>query len=187
MEIRRFGPGHRRPDGPPGTTGVSGQAIHQDARGTVAELAFGPHAVITPHTNPNTTLFVVVSGGGWVQVGDERARVSHGEAVVWPAGEVHGAWTDGVEMRALVVEFAGPDDAWARGILEAAATRVDDARDVVLQSLEESRGPGEVEDGGRAQQGREAGQRDVEPGRGSLAEPPGRPAAERDESSGEPW
>ncbi|MFI5261422.1 MAG: cupin domain-containing protein [Candidatus Limnocylindrales bacterium] len=120
MDIRRFGPGHRRPDGPPGTTGVSAQVIHQDARGSVAELAFSAHAMVTPHDNPNTCLFVVVSGGGFVQVGDERARVMHGEAVVWPAEVLHGAYTEGTEMRAIVVELAGADDGWARGLLEAA-------------------------------------------------------------------
>ena len=54
-----------------------------------------------------------------MQVGDERARVMHGEAVVWPADVLHGAYTDGSEMRAIVVELAGPDDGWARGLLEA--------------------------------------------------------------------
>ncbi|MGZ3585892.1 MAG: cupin domain-containing protein [Candidatus Limnocylindrales bacterium] len=120
MDVRRFGPGHRRPEGPPGTTGVQAQVIHQDARGAVTELAFGPRAMIAPHSNPNTTLFVVVSGGGFVQVGDERTRVNHGEAVLWPADVTHGAYTDGSEMRAIVVELSGPDDAWARGVLEGA-------------------------------------------------------------------
>ena len=119
MEIRRFGPGHRRPDGPPGTQGVAGQVIHSDARGLISELAFQRHAMIAPHTNQNTTLFVVISGAGYVQVGTERARINHGEAVLWPAGELHGAYTDGSEMRALVVEFAGPDDDWARGVLDS--------------------------------------------------------------------
>jgi len=111
MEIRRFGPGHRRPEGPPGTQGVTGQVIHHDEHALVSELAFGRFALITPHSNPNTTLFVVISGGGYVQVGDERARVNHGEAVVWPAGVLHGAYTDGTEMRAIVIELgegAGP-------------------------------------------------------------------------------
>ena len=119
MEIRRFGPGHRRPEGPPGSQGVTGQVLHDDARGLVAELAFDRHALIAPHSNPDTVLFIVISGGGWVQVGQERARVNHGQAVIWPAGEPHGAYTDGSEMRAIVVEFPGADDAWARGILEA--------------------------------------------------------------------
>ena len=73
IEIRRFGAGHRRPEGPPGTVGVSGQVIHSDSRGVVAELAFGTGARIEPHSNPNTTWFVVIEGGGWVQVADEPA------------------------------------------------------------------------------------------------------------------
>jgi quercetin dioxygenase-like cupin family protein len=119
VEIRRFGPGHRRPDGPPGTQGVTGQVIHNDERGLVSELVFQRFAVITPHSNPNHTLFVVISGAGYVQVGDERAKVNHGEAVVWPAGVLHGAYTDGTEMRAIVVELP---KAGAPLVLEGTAT-----------------------------------------------------------------
>lgn len=118
MEIRRFGVGNRRPDGPPGTKGVAGQVIHSDARGTVSELAFARHASVEPHSNPNTTWFVVIEGGGVVQVGDERARVAAGEAVLWPAHVPHAAWTELSEMRAIVVELSGPDDAHLRGILD---------------------------------------------------------------------
>jgi quercetin dioxygenase-like cupin family protein len=121
MEIRRFGVGNRRPDGPPRTTGVAGQVIHSDARGTIAELAFARRASVEPHSNPNTTWLVVIEGGGWVQVGDERARVAAGEAVLWPADVVHGAWTELSEMRAFVVEYAGADDAQVRGFLEGRA------------------------------------------------------------------
>jgi quercetin dioxygenase-like cupin family protein len=123
MEIVRFGVGHRRPDGPPGTIGVRGQVIHSDARGVVSELAFARGGSIEPHSNPNTTWFMVIEGGGWVAVGDERERVSAGEAVLWPAGVVHGAWTDYSEMRAVVVEFAGADDAQVRGIIEGRVAR----------------------------------------------------------------
>lgn len=105
MEIRRFGPGHRRADGPSGTQGVEGAVIHHDERALVSELSFGRYAMIVPHSNPNTTLFVVISGGGYVQVGDERTRVNHGEAVIWPADVLHGAYTDGSEMRAIVIEL----------------------------------------------------------------------------------
>ena len=118
MEIRRFGVGNRRPDGPPRTTGVSGQVIHSDGRGTVTELAFARRASMEAHSNPNTTWFIVIEGGGWVEVGDERARVAAGEAVLWPADVVHGAWTELSEMRAFVVEYAGADDAHVRGILD---------------------------------------------------------------------
>jgi quercetin dioxygenase-like cupin family protein len=108
MDIKRFGPGFRKPDGPPGTQGVSGQVIFRDERATVSELAFQRFAIITPHSNPtNTAVFIVISGAGFVQVGDERARINHGEAVEWPAGAPHGAYTDGTEMRAIIVELEG--------------------------------------------------------------------------------
>jgi quercetin dioxygenase-like cupin family protein len=118
IEVRRFGVGHRRPDGPPGTTGVTGQTIHTDARGAVVELAFARGAAIEPHANPNTSWLVVIEGGGWVGVGEERTRVAAGEAVLWPADVPHAAWTEHSEMRAIVVEFAGADDTEVRGILE---------------------------------------------------------------------
>lgn len=121
IDVIRFGVGHRRPDGPPGTTGITGQVIHSDGRGTVAELAFARGGVIEPHSNPNTTYFIVIEGGGWVLVGDERLRVAAGEAVIWPAGVVHGAWTEHSPMRAFTVELAGADDALVRGILPGEA------------------------------------------------------------------
>jgi|SRR3954447_1752463 quercetin dioxygenase-like cupin family protein len=124
LEIRRFGAGHRRPEGPPGTTGVTGQVIHSDARGIVAELAFARGARISPHDNPNTTWFCVIEGGGFVEVGEDRDRVVAGEAVLWPPGVNHAAWTDATTMRAIVVELAGPDDAHIRGILDGLARRL---------------------------------------------------------------
>ena len=121
MDIRRFGVGHRRPDGPPGTRGVEGQQIHVDAHGVIAEMALRPRAVIPPHTNPNLTYFVVVEGGGFVRVGDETSRISAGEAVVWPPDIVHAAWTELTPMRAIVVEFASPLPATATLPLQGVA------------------------------------------------------------------
>ena len=125
MEIRRFGYGHRRPDGPGGTHGVQGALIHTDARGTISELAFARKSLIEPHTNPNTTWFVVIEGGGFVRVGEETARVFAGEAVLWPASVIHGASTDLSEMRAIVIELAGADDSAAREILEGFTLALD--------------------------------------------------------------
>lgn len=124
IEIRRFGVGHRRADGPRGTTGVTGQSIHVDGRGAISELAFARAARIEPHANPNTSWLIVIEGGGWVGVGDERTRIAAGEAVLWPADVPHAAWTEHSEMRAFVVEFAGADDTAIRGYLEANVTEV---------------------------------------------------------------
>lgn len=124
IEVRRFGVGYRRPEGPPGTHGLTGQVIHSDGRGVVAELAFSRGGAVTPHDSPNTTWFCVIEGGGWVLVGDDRRRVAAGEAVLWPANVTHAAWTDHGEMRAIVIEFAGADDAAIAGVLEGAARRL---------------------------------------------------------------
>jgi len=156
IEVLRFGVGHRRPDGPPGTRGIAGRVIHSDARGVVSELAFARNAGMEPHSSPNTTYFIVIEGGGWVAVGGERVRVAAGEAIVWSAGIDHAAWTELSEMRAFVVEFSGPDDAAVRGVLDGMGRRV---------------GPGEA---GR-----------VERGEGRLVSPPRRPE-DVDRSSGEP-
>lgn len=106
MEIVRFGVGHRRPNGPPGTVGVEGQVVHSDERGSISELAFARSGAIEPHSNPNLSWFVVIEGGGWVSVGEDRSRVAAGDAVLWPPDLVHSAWTEHGPMRAFVVEFA---------------------------------------------------------------------------------
>ena len=117
IDVRRFGVGHRRADGPAGTTGVQGQVIHSDARGTISELAFTRNGRIEPHTNPNQTWFIVIEGGGWVIVDGERLRVAAGEAVLWPAAVPHGAWADLGPMRAIVVELAGTDEGLVHGLV----------------------------------------------------------------------
>ncbi|CAN5589560.1 hypothetical protein BH20CHL6_BH20CHL6_00560 [soil metagenome] len=142
---------------------MTGQVIHNGAGALITELAFGRRAMVTPHSNPNTTLFIVISGGGWVQVGEERARVNHGEAVVWPAGEPHGAYTDGTEMRAIVVELS---EARGEVLVEGKASQVP------ANAAEEVRPRGE-------------GQR-VVPAQGALAERTSS-RAEYDSSEGEPW
>ena len=118
IEVRRFGVGHRRPDGPPGTTGITSQVIETGPTGVIAELAFERRGRITPHSNPNWSYFLVIEGGGWVGVGAERTRVQAGEAVVWPPDVLHAAWTDGSPMRAILVELARPPDQLEVGVIE---------------------------------------------------------------------
>lgn len=119
MDVLRFGPGFRRSRPREGTQGVADQTIWSDPRARITELAFSRRALIAPQTSPDLGLFIVVAGGGWVQVGDERTTIDHGEAVEWPPGVVHGAWTEGSTMRAILVEV--PDVA-----LEGAAARMAD-------------------------------------------------------------
>lgn len=109
MEILRFGPGLRRSRPRAGSHGLADQTIWADPRARITELAFSRRALLPPQTSPDLGLLIVVAGGGWVQVGQERTAISHGEAVEWPPGVTHGAWTDGSTMRAILVEV--PDAA----------------------------------------------------------------------------
>ncbi len=141
IEIRRFGVGHRRKDGPPGTTGVTGQVIHSDGRAVISELAFARNGRIEPHSNPNTTWFIVIEGGGWVVVDGERARVAAGEAVLWPPDIPHGAWADHGHMRAFVVELAG-DDAAVPALIAGHAEEIGAGAEPVERGVGSLRGPG---------------------------------------------
>jgi len=105
MDFVRFGVGHRRPEGPPGSRHVQGQVITSSAGGLISELAFARGGLIEPHANPNATWFVVIEGGGFVRVGEEQSRIAAGEAVFWPPNVLHAAWADQGHMRAIVVEF----------------------------------------------------------------------------------
>lgn len=166
IEIRRFGIGTRRPSGPPGSSGVSGGVIDSGAAGVVSELAFSRGGRLEPHTNPNACWFIVIEGGGWVQVGAERARVAAGDAVSWPPDLDHGAWTEGGEMRAIVVELASGR---ADGVL--------DGRTVALLAdgggtADLPGGPADLPASARAD--------------GELREDPGHAAATYDPAEGEP-
>jgi hypothetical protein len=92
-------------------------------------------------------------------VADERVPINHGEAVVWPADELHAAWTDGSEMRAILVE-----------LMDVGHPRIVDGEARRVRSTGPDAAPG-VE---------------VTPARGSLAERPRTPE-DHDESEGEPW
>jgi quercetin dioxygenase-like cupin family protein len=168
MEIRRFGTGHRRSDGPPGTVGVAAAPIHSDRLGVIAELALRPKASIAPHSNPNLVYLVVIEGGGFASVGDETVRVAAGEAVVWPPDVVHAAWTETTPMRAIVVEFA---------------IRPDDAAIALIAAEVEAAGPGAAQTGSAWGGGSARASR----ADGSLAPKP--PVADEDHVSAErePW
>ena len=165
MEIRRFGVGHRQPDGPPGTRGVEATPLHVDERGVIAELALKPNAAIPAHTNSNLAYLLIIEGGGFVQVGDERARVAAGDAVVWPPNVVHAAWTELTPMRAIVVEFAAEPGDSAAGRRRATSPRPNRRRTV---SRPDPMSP-------------------CRPAEGSLAPKPAVLPPDRESPEGEPW
>jgi quercetin dioxygenase-like cupin family protein len=171
MEIRRFGIGHRRQEGPPGTRGVEATPIHGDERGVVAELALRPHASLAAHSNPNLAYLLIIEGGGFVQVGDERARVAAGDAVVWPPNVVRAVSTELTPMRAIVVEFAAPETG-SGGSPLAAGQRNDASADGAAEP------PGPAPEGPRADSLR---------AEGALVPQPDVLPPDRRSSEQEPW
>ena len=170
IEVRRFGVGHRRPDGPPGTTGIAGQVIESGRSGVIAELAF--ERACADHAPQQPQLDVLPRDRGR-RLGRRRRRADPGpagEAVVWPPDVLHAAWTDGAPMRAIVVEFAAPQLALS-DVTEGQAVRI---------------GPGEADDVSGEPASGARGARRVSRGEGRLAPRPPEPPPEGDNPEGEP-
>jgi quercetin dioxygenase-like cupin family protein len=141
VDIRRFGVGYRRSDGPPGTRGAAATPIHSDRRGVVAELALRPNSSVAPHSNANLAYLLVIEGGGFVQVGEEKARIAAGEAVVWPPDVDHAVWTELTPLRAIVVEFAVDAADAAVELIEPAGAVPDAPGPAEVETARGSAGP----------------------------------------------
>jgi quercetin dioxygenase-like cupin family protein len=134
-EIRRFGIGHRRPEGPPGSTGVSSAIIESGPRATIAELAFVRGGTVKPHANRNATWMLIIEGGGFVRSGDAQTRIAAGEAILFEPGELHAVWTEYSEMRAIVVDLGTADPGVGAALLgSGAATAADAATDPAVKA-----------------------------------------------------
>ncbi len=106
MEIRRFGPGSRRAERESGAIGVSSALLHAGVSAHITEVVLKDRAALGPVRSPDDGLLIVIEGGGWLALADERQRVSSGEAVALPAGVERLLVTDGVPLRAILVEFS---------------------------------------------------------------------------------
>lgn len=61
---------------------------------TINAIYLGMNGVLGKHEAHHDQLFVIVSGRGWVQSGDdEPIAVRTGQAILWQAGELHTSGT----------------------------------------------------------------------------------------------
>lgn len=104
--MTRFGPGYRRPDPPPGCTGIEAAILHHGDGVAVVELAFGPHGDMWEHSAGFPILCVVLEGQGRMRLGGQEVEVAAGQCHRWPAGVAHKLWTDGQPLRTLMIELA---------------------------------------------------------------------------------
>ncbi|MDQ2783677.1 MAG: cupin domain-containing protein [Chloroflexota bacterium] len=105
LDIRRFGPGHRRLDPPPNCTRMQTAIILREKEITVVELHFEPGGEMWEHDADEPILFIVISGAGYVRVGGEEAAVSAGQAILWPTGVMHKAWATDEPMTAFAIHW----------------------------------------------------------------------------------
>ena len=84
--------------------------LHAGQQVRITEIALSETALFGPLRSPVDALLIVIEGGGWLALGDERQRVASGEAVALPANLERLLATDGVALRALLAEFSSPTE-----------------------------------------------------------------------------
>ena len=106
MRVQRFGPGYRRPERAGDSHGVTSALLHAASGVRVTEIALAERAAFGPLRSSSDALLVVIEGGGWLAVADERQRVAVGESIEIPSGAERLLVTDGVPLRAIFIEFS---------------------------------------------------------------------------------
>jgi quercetin dioxygenase-like cupin family protein len=135
-EIRQFGPDKKQPVPFPGPVNLSGVIIqlpdvirekmteeklkerfgglplflNRDV--AVAALYLDPQGEINEHDSDQPTLFLVIGGSGFVQVGGPTApvqAVKTGDAMLWPVHVLHKAWTEDEPMQMITIEYSAEE------------------------------------------------------------------------------
>jgi quercetin dioxygenase-like cupin family protein len=105
LDIRHFGPGHRRNDPPANCKAMYPALIYHDNAIHVMELHFEPGGEMWEHDADHPILFIVINGKGHVRIDGQEAEMQIGEAISWPAGKMHKAWAEDVSFTALAIEY----------------------------------------------------------------------------------
>lgn len=100
-----------RIDDPVWVARYQGNPLLLHTEGLVACLYFAAPAELDEHDAPDDILFLIIAGKGWVRVGGSDGlpvEVQAGDAVRWPAGILHKAWTTDTPMQALTLHYPLP-------------------------------------------------------------------------------
>lgn len=109
----------------PGVVGVHGRVLVTGADLVVAMLRFAPRASIDEHDAQHEIEVVCLEGSGLTSVDGEAAPIHAGQTVTWPAGKLHGLWTEGISMITLMIEHPSPIG--PSGRLEGVAAEAEDS------------------------------------------------------------
>lgn len=106
MNVRRFGPGHRRTDRAAGSHGVLSSPIFSGESAQISEFTVNPGGVYGPLRSAGEVVIVVIEGGGWVTLRDGEVQLAAGESFHLERLTPYSVAARGLPLRAILVELA---------------------------------------------------------------------------------
>jgi quercetin dioxygenase-like cupin family protein len=106
MNIRRFGPGHRRADRAAGSIGVLSSAIFSNDIAQVTEFTVAPGGTYGPLRSAGDVVLVVIEGGGWVTAHDTQMQLAAGESLHLERLTPYSVAARELPLRAILVELS---------------------------------------------------------------------------------
>jgi quercetin dioxygenase-like cupin family protein len=106
MNIRRFGPGHRRADRAAGSQGVLSSAIFSNDIAQITEFTVTPGGIYGPLRSAGDVVLVVIEGGGWVTARETQVQLAAGESLHLERLTPYSVAARELPLRAILVELA---------------------------------------------------------------------------------
>ena len=106
MNIRPFGPGHRRVDRAAGSTGVLSSAIFSNDVAQITEFTVAPGGTYGPLRSAGDVVLVVIEGGGWVVAHDAQLQLAAGESLHLERLVPYSVTARELTLRAILVELS---------------------------------------------------------------------------------
>ena len=106
MNIRRFGPGHRRADRAAGSSGVLSGAIFSNNVAQITEFTVTPGGTYGPLRSAGDVVLVVIEGGGWVTANDTPMHLAAGESLHLERLTPYSVAARELPLRAILVELS---------------------------------------------------------------------------------
>ena len=109
MNIRRFGPGHRRADHAAGSQGVLSSAIFSNDVAQITEFTVTPGGTYGPLRSAGDVVLVVIEGGGWITARETQVHLAAGESLHLERLTPYSVAARELPLRAILIELTSHD------------------------------------------------------------------------------
>ena len=116
MNVRSFGPGHRRADRAAGSQGVLSSAIFSNDIAQITEFTVTAGGTYGPLRSAGDVVLGVIEGGGWATAHDTRGQLAAGESLHLERLTPYSIAARELPLRAILVELS------ASSVTESART-----------------------------------------------------------------